>query len=101
MLQDHGFGSCKPVTTPIETSSRLVPADQNYQADQIFRRKYQSIVGSLMYAMLGTRPDLAFAVSVVSRFSSNPDKTHMKAVEWILWYLYDIADLGLVFRGTL
>jgi hypothetical protein len=84
VLQDHGFGSY-----------------QNHQADQIFRRKYQSIVGSLIYAMLGTRPDLTFAVSVVSRFSSNPDKTHMKAVERILRYLHDTADLGLVFRGTL
>ena len=101
VLQDHGFGSYKPVTTPMETSSRLVPADQNHQADQTLRRKYQSIVGSLMYAMLGTRPDLAFAVSVVSRFSSNPDKTHMRAVERILRYLHDTADMGLVFRGTL
>jgi hypothetical protein len=58
-------------------------------------------VGSLIYAMLGTRPDLAFAVSVVSRFSSNPDKTHMRAVERILRYLHDTADMGLVFRGTL
>lgn len=101
VLQDHGFGSCKPVSTPMETSSRLVPADPNHQADQTFRRKYQSIVGSLMYAMLGTRPDLAFAVSAVSRFSSNPDKTHMRAVERILRYLHDTADMGLVFRGTL
>jgi hypothetical protein len=30
VLQDHGFSSCKPVTTPIETSSRLVPIDQNH-----------------------------------------------------------------------
>jgi hypothetical protein len=58
-------------------------------------------VGSLIYAMLGTRPDLAFTVSVVSRFSSNPDKSHMRAVERILQYLHDIADMGLVFRGTL
>ena len=54
-----------------------------------------------MYAMLGTRPDLTFAVLVVSRFSSNPDKTHMKAVERILRYLHDTVDMSLVFRGTL
>jgi hypothetical protein len=83
----------------METSSRLVPADG--QADQTLRYKYQSIIDSLIYAMLGTRPDLAFAVSVVLRFSSNPDKTHIRAVERILRYLYNTADLGLVFRGTL
>jgi hypothetical protein len=101
VLQEHGFGACKPVTTPMETSSRLVPADQDYQADKAFRRKYQSIVGSLMYAMLGTRPDLAFAVSVISRFSSNPAKAHMKAVERILRYLHETVSMGLVFRGAL
>jgi hypothetical protein len=39
----------------METSSRLMPADPGYEADPKFRRKYQSAVGSLMYAMLGTR----------------------------------------------
>jgi hypothetical protein len=58
-------------------------------------------MGSLIYAMLGTRPDLAFAVLVVSRFSSNPDKSHIRAVERILRYLHDTADMGLIFRGTL
>jgi len=58
-------------------------------------------MGSLMYAMLGTRLDLTFTVLVVSRFSANPDKSYMRAVERILRYLHDIADMGLVFRGTL
>jgi hypothetical protein len=83
----------------METSSRLVPADG--QADQTLCRKYQSIIGSLIYAIFGTRPDLAFTVSVVLRFSSNPDKTYIRAVERILRYLYNTADLGLVFRSTL
>ena len=51
-----------------------------------------------MYAMIGTRPDLAFAIGVVSRFMSNPDKTHWTAVQWILRYLVKTQDVGLVFR---
>jgi hypothetical protein len=58
-------------------------------------------MGSLIYTILGTRLDLTFAVLVVSRFSSNPNKTYIRAVERILRYLYNIADIGLVFRGTL
>nr|GEV40152.1 retrovirus-related Pol polyprotein from transposon TNT 1-94 [Tanacetum cinerariifolium] len=48
---------------------------------------YSSVVGSLMYAMVCTRPDLAHAVSVVSSFMANPGKAHWKTVKWILRYL--------------
>jgi hypothetical protein len=51
--------------------------------------------------MLGTRPDIAFAVSLVSRFASNPDKSHMKAVLQILSYLRGTLDLQLVFQGEI
>ena len=48
---------------------------------------YQSIVGNLMYAMVRTRPDIAYVVGVVSRFMSNPGEAHWAAVKWILRYL--------------
>ncbi|MCO5553957.1 hypothetical protein L7F22_007483 [Adiantum nelumboides] len=48
---------------------------------------YASAVGSLMYAMIATRPDIAFAVGVVSQYMSNPCKKHWKAVKGILRYL--------------
>jgi len=101
VLTDHGMENCNGVQTPMETSSRLVPADPDYQADRAFRTKYQSAVGSLMYAMLGTRPDIAYAVSVVSRFASNPNTTHMNAVKRILKYLKETIHLGLVYHGSL
>jgi hypothetical protein len=89
------------ITTPMETSSRLMPADPSYEADPKFRKQYQSAVGSLMYAMLGTRPDLAFAVSVISRFSSNPTNAHWSAVKRVFRYIASTLDMGLVFRGEL
>ena len=58
---------------------------------------YASAVGSLMYAMLCTRPDLAYAVSVVSRFQSNPGKEHWVAVKCILKYLRRTKDMVLVY----
>ena len=42
---------------------------------------YQSVVGSLMYAMVCTRPDLSYAVGVVSRFMSNPGEAHWAVVK--------------------
>lgn len=58
---------------------------------------YSSAVGSLMYAMICTRPDIAHAVSVVSRFLSNPGKEHWNAVKWIMRYLRGTSNFGLCF----
>ena len=48
---------------------------------------YVSTIGSLMYAMVCTRPDIANAVGVVSRFTSRLGKQHWEVVKWILRYL--------------
>ena len=53
---------------------------------------YALSCGSLMYAMVATRPDIAYAVGVVSRFMSNPRKKHWKAVKSILRYLSGTLD---------
>ncbi len=74
VLQTHGMWNCKPVATHMDLS--LIAAATDYQFTSEFCLQYQSAVGSLMYPMLGTRPDLAFAVSVVSRHASNPDFLH-------------------------
>ena len=51
------------------------------------RIPYSSAVGSLMYAMVCTRPDIAHVVGVVSRYMNNPGKENWKSVQWILRYL--------------
>ncbi|GJV64785.1 retrotransposon protein, putative, ty1-copia subclass [Tanacetum coccineum] len=60
---------------------------------------YENVVGSLMYLMVCTRPDIAYAVSVVSRYLANPGKNHWEAVKWILKYLRGTVNVGLVY-GT-
>jgi len=62
------------------------------------RVPYASAVGSLMYAMVCTRSDLAYVVSTVSWFMLNPGKQYWEAVKWVLRYLRGIAKLGLVFQ---
>src|SRR4029450_12534750 len=59
---------------------------------------YASAIGSLMYAMVCTRPDIAHAVGAVSRFMANPGKRHWEAVKWILRYLRGTTDRCLCFR---
>lgn len=83
----------KPVSTPMEANNWLEKTKPGYEATPEFRTKYQSIVGSLMYAMLGTRPDIAFAVSVVSRYAPNPTPADYGAVKRILRYLKGSSHL--------
>ena len=74
------IGSTK-ATTPLPSSFRAIPnkePKENNNPD--FVRVYQSKLGSLMYLMLGTRPDIAYTVGVLGRFSSNPSQDHMDAI---------------------
>ena len=61
---------------------------------------YASAIGSLMYAMVCTRPDIAHVVEVVSKFMSKPGKQHWEAVKWILRYLKGSSDTSLCFIGA-
>ena len=61
------------------------------------RVPYASAVGSLMYVMVCTRPDIAYSVGVVSRFLSNPGRHHWEAVKWIMRYLRGTSKLKLTF----
>ena len=83
ILWDHGMQTCAPVSTPIEPGTRLEKSPESYGATSEDMRRYQSAVGSLMYAMLGSRPDIAYAVGTVSKFCMNPNSQHWAAVKRI------------------
>ncbi|GJX70823.1 putative RNA-directed DNA polymerase [Tanacetum coccineum] len=72
-------------------------SDLEKNIEKMDRVPYASAVGSLMYDMVCTRPDLAHAVGVVSRFLSNPGKKHWEAVKWIFRYLRGTSKLGITF----
>ncbi|KAH9762146.1 Integrase catalytic domain-containing protein [Citrus sinensis] len=57
----------------------------------------QCAVGSIMYAMVCTRPDLAHRVGVISRFMGNPGKDHWNAVKWVVRYLRGTVVTAIVF----
>lgn len=58
---------------------------------------YESAVGSIMYLMLRTRPDIAYVVGKVSRYMSNPKREHWEAIKWIMRYIKASLDTGLLF----
>jgi hypothetical protein len=84
------------------TGTRLVKADCPSTPEEIEMMKripYQSAIGAIMYAMLGTRPDIAFAVTCLSQFCSNPGMTHWQAVKRLLRYLQGSLDTRLTYSG--
>ncbi|XP_042988598.1 secreted RxLR effector protein 161-like [Carya illinoinensis] len=61
---------------------------------------YASVVGSLIYAQICTRPDISFAVGMLGRYQSNPGMSHWKAAKRVLRYLQGTKDYQLTFRRT-
>ncbi|CAN0866868.1 Retrovirus-related Pol polyprotein from transposon TNT 1-94, partial [Linum grandiflorum] len=95
VLQRFSMDGAKAVSCPLanhfQLSTKQCPST-NAEKTEMDRIPYASAVGSLMYAMVCTRPDIAHAVGVVSRFLSNPGKEHWAAVKWILRYLRGDID---------
>ena len=103
VLQRFNMQDAKPVSTPLAThfklSKEMCPKTQE-DIEYMSKVPYQSAVGSLMYAMVCTRPDIAHAVGVVNRYMSNPGKRHWLAVKWILRYLRGTTSQALCFGGS-
>ena len=68
------------------------------EAQEIERVPYASDVGSIMYSMVYCRPDLAHAVSQVSRFMTQPDREHWRALKGIFRYLVSFVRVGICYR---
>jgi hypothetical protein len=61
---------------------------------------YASAIGSIMYVMLSTRPDVALALSLMSHYQSNPGMSHWTVVKNILKFLRRTKDMVLVYGGS-
>src|SRR5205823_212531 len=98
ILVRYGMENCKPVDTPMASGATefMVPFEGQATKDDI--ELYGSKIGSLMYLVTQTRPDIAYSVSVLSRFLSNPSPQHMKAADRILHYLQGTKLLGIEYR---
>jgi hypothetical protein len=103
ILERFDMKNCKPYDTPIAKGvvlSQSMGPKTDQEKEVMKRRPYSSVVGSLMYTMVCTRPDICYAVGLVSRFQSNPGEMHWKAVKRILRYLKGTADYCLCYQGS-
>ena len=96
MLAKYGLFPRKIVATQADVNVSLKKDDKFSNAiDPVW---YQSMVGSLLYAFIATRPDIAQAVGAVSKFNSNPSEAHSIAVKQIMRYLKGMIDIALYFK---
>jgi hypothetical protein len=102
ILERFNMTNVKPSRTPMDEHKSLM-IDNNLHTQAELRgadqSQYLQAVGSLMYLMVSTRPDLAYAVGVISRYSSDPRSIHWAAVKRIIRYLAETLDCGIVLGG--
>ena len=91
IITRSGINLNKQPTTPLPVQEKLTKSDG--MMDRETTKIYQTAIGSLMYLMLRTRPDLTYSVGKLSRFSSNPLDEHVDAVIRVLQYVYMTSDL--------
>jgi hypothetical protein len=96
VLRRFKMDKCRPCSTPMSANQTFKRVD----SPEIDITRYQKAIGSLMYAMLGTRADLAHSVGVLSQFSSCPSKAHWNGVMRVFRYLRKTANVTLKYQGT-
>lgn len=101
LLSDKGLGNLKPTSTPMEPKIDLTQAsgttlngDESHETT-----RYCRILGSLQY-LTTTRPDIAFAVSKLSQFFTNPNSCQWQALQRVLRYVSGQPFLGLLLRPS-
>ena len=94
LLSETGMLGCRPASTPIDPNHKLCAES----GDPVNKESYQKLVGKLIY-LCHTRPDISYAVSVVSRYMHDPRSGHLDAVNRILKYLKGSPGKGLMFKS--
>ena len=95
ILKATGMEDCNPTWTPA-TTTPLGQCKGSTKAKEAW--SYPSIVGMLLYLAMNSRPDIAYSVSQVCRFTHDPREPHVKAVKMIVRYLKATKDRGLILK---
>ena len=96
ILEETGMDACNPTHIPMDMNVRL---SRSLEERSIDETEYRRRIGCLRY-LLHTRPDLSFAVGVLSRYMQDPKESHGAALKQVLRYLRGTSTLGLVFTRT-
>lgn len=93
LLKRFNMEEAYPTTNPMEIKLNLSTQMDNIACD----KPYKQLIGCIMYAMIGTRPDLCYSVSYFSRFQSHPTELHWKHLKRVLRYIKGTINYKLHF----
>ena len=93
ILEHHGMTDSRPIKMPMDPNTTL----PSLAMPKINVTEYQQCVGSLMYAMVWTYPNIAHAVRMVLKHTTTPGQAHMTAVKRIFCYLQVTSDYKLIY----
>jgi hypothetical protein len=103
VLKRYSMHMCNSTPAPVVKGDTLTehqcPKNQ-YEIERMKSVPYASVLGSIMYAQVCTRPDLAYITGMLGRFQKNPGMKHWIAAKKVLRYLQGTKDLMLVYRKT-
>ena len=93
--------NCKSVTVPIAGHfilSKLQCPKTDSEFVEMENIPYANAIGTVMYSMISTRPDLSYSISLLSRYMSNPGKAHWDALKYLLRYINSTLNTGLCYE---
>lgn len=96
LLERFRMDQCKPAAIPLQQNIKLHSEDGSKEADVTL---YRQLVGSLIY-LTTTRPDLAYAVSVLSQYMSKPLESHWNVAKSVLRYLQGTVDYNIIYTDS-
>ncbi|TPX30042.1 DNA-directed DNA polymerase [Synchytrium microbalum] len=103
LISTHMINS-KPSTIPLQIrnlSNDIYGPRLNTEPEYWNIKRYQSVLGSLTYLSVTSRPDIAFATNLLARYSHSPSKRHWNGLKQVLRYLKGTKELGLLYKyGT-
>ncbi|GKF06622.1 zinc finger, CCHC-type containing protein, partial [Tanacetum coccineum] len=128
LLKKFNYFDCTPVSTPMDTSEKLIPNNSQAVSQLEYSRviqvstpvstpmdtneklmpnngqvvsqlEYSRMIGCLMYALTCTRPDIAFAAGKLNRYTSNPGTQHWQAIQRVLKYIKKTMDYKLTYTS--
>ncbi|KAK4395154.1 Retrovirus-related Pol polyprotein from transposon TNT 1-94 [Sesamum angolense] len=100
VLEKFSMKNAKATAVPLVAHFQLCkeqsPKNET-ETEQMKNIPYSNAIGSVMYLMVSTRPDIAYAVSCLSRYMSNAGLPHWEALKWLLRYLNGSVSAGIKF----
>ena len=94
ILSKFGMANCKLHSTPCEMDVRKI----SDKVDSIESKPYCEIIGSLIYIMVATKPDICYTVTRLSQDQAKPNSFHLTKAKYILHYLKGTINQSLIFR---